>query len=186
MPPLIREMLENPEAFEDHAESTEKKAELEEPAPPPALLTMKKEQEDEDDSWATENGSEPSPEEEDDDDDDGGERGTDSDGEAWGGQEPNVDVSRKSHGGRAQWGSFLLPALPVQTLRTQATRSMMKDISESIWGNSHKKTSSQDLSRRTRGKAKDKTAGFSDKITAAFIKLVCFALKRRSQMDLYH
>ncbi|KAI2649543.1 Retinoic acid receptor gamma-A [Labeo rohita] len=103
MPPLIREMLENPEAFEDQAESTEKKPEVEPPAPPPALLTMKKEQEDEDDSWATENGSEPSPEEEDDDDDDGEEeRGTDSDGEAWGGQEPNVDVSRKSHGGRAQ------------------------------------------------------------------------------------
>ncbi|KAK7129218.1 hypothetical protein R3I94_017437 [Phoxinus phoxinus] len=103
MPPLIREMLENPEAFEDQTESTEKKPEPEPPAPPPALLTMKKEQEDEDDSWATENGSEPSPEEEDDDDDDGEEeRGTDSDGEAWAGQEPNVDVSRKSHGGRAQ------------------------------------------------------------------------------------
>ncbi|KAK9954526.1 hypothetical protein ABG768_016581 [Culter alburnus] len=103
MPPLIREMLENPEAFEDQTESTEKKPEPEQPAPPPALLTMKKEQEDEDDSWATENGSEPSPEEEDDDDDDGEEeRGTDSDGEAWAGQEPNVDVSRKSHGGRAQ------------------------------------------------------------------------------------
>ncbi len=102
MPPLIREMLENPEAFEDQTESTEKKPELEEPAPPPALLTMKKEQEDEDDSWATENGSEPSPEEEDDDDDGEEERGTDSDGEAWGSQEPNVDVSRKSHGGRAQ------------------------------------------------------------------------------------
>ncbi|ROL52157.1 Retinoic acid receptor gamma-A [Anabarilius grahami] len=103
MPPLIREMLENPEAFEDQAESTEKKPEPEQPAPPPALLTMKKEQEDEDDSWATENGSEPSPEEEDDDDDDGeDERGTDSDGEAWAGQEPHVDVSRKSHGGRAQ------------------------------------------------------------------------------------
>uniref|UniRef100_A0A671MYA1 Retinoic acid receptor gamma-A-like n=1 Tax=Sinocyclocheilus anshuiensis TaxID=1608454 RepID=A0A671MYA1_9TELE len=105
MPPLIREMLENPEAFEDQTESTEKKPELEQPAPPPTLLTMKNEQEDEDDSWATENGSEPSPEEEeeDDDDDDGEEeRGTDSDGEAWDGQEPNVDVSRKSHGGRAQ------------------------------------------------------------------------------------
>ncbi|KTF89547.1 hypothetical protein cypCar_00035378 [Cyprinus carpio] len=103
MPPLIREMLENPEAFEDQTESTEKKPELEQPAPPPALLTMKKEQEDEDDSWVTENGSEPSPEEEYDDDDDGEEeRGTDSDSEAWGGQEPNADVSRKSHGGRAQ------------------------------------------------------------------------------------
>ncbi|KAA0706710.1 Retinoic acid receptor gamma-A [Triplophysa tibetana] len=103
MPPLIREMLENPEAFEDQAESTEKKPEPEQPAPPPALLNVKKEQEDEDDSWATENGSEPSPEEEDDDDDDGEEeRGTDSDGEAWGSQEPNAEVSKKSHGGRAQ------------------------------------------------------------------------------------
>lgn len=103
MPPLIREMLENPEAFEDQTESAEKKPEPEEPAPPPAVVNVKKEQEDEDDSWATENGSEPSPEEEDDDDDDGEEeRGTDSDGEAWGSQEPNAEVNRKSHGGRAQ------------------------------------------------------------------------------------
>lgn len=103
MPPLIREMLENPEAFEDQTESTEKKPEPEQPTPPPAVVNVKKEREDEDDSWATENGSEPSPEEEDDDDDDGEEeRGTDSDGEAWGSQEPNADVSRKSHGGRAQ------------------------------------------------------------------------------------
>ncbi|XP_051961266.1 retinoic acid receptor gamma-A-like isoform X1 [Xyrauchen texanus] len=102
MPPLIREMLENPEAFEDQSECTEKKPEPQQLTPPPALLTMKKEQEDEDDSWNAENGSEPSPEEEDDDDDGEEERDSDSDGEAWGGQEPNVDVSRKSHGGRAQ------------------------------------------------------------------------------------
>ncbi|KAI4895334.1 hypothetical protein NFI96_000691 [Prochilodus magdalenae] len=102
MPPLIREMLENPEAFEDQPEADESKPEP--PAPPAPPLTMKTEREDEEDSWANENGSEPSPEEEDDDDDDvEEERGTDSDGEAWGGQEPNVqDMSRKSHGGRAQ------------------------------------------------------------------------------------
>lgn len=68
---------------------------------------MKTEREDEEESWATENGSEPSPEEEDDEDEDAEEeRGTDSDGEAWPGQEPNVDMSRKSHGGRAQWAGF--------------------------------------------------------------------------------
>ncbi|XP_036446606.1 retinoic acid receptor gamma-A isoform X1 [Colossoma macropomum] len=105
MPPLIREMLENPEAFEEQPEASESKAEPPAPPAPPApLLTMKTEREDEDDSWANENGSEPSPEEEDDDDDDvEEERETDSDGEAWSGQEPNVqDMSRKSHGGRAQ------------------------------------------------------------------------------------
>lgn len=108
MPPLIREMLENPEAFEEQPECSESKTEPAPPAPPPPPptvppFTMKTEREDADESWATENGSEPSPEEEDDEDEDAEEeRGTDSDGEAWPGQEPNMDMSRKSHGGRAQ------------------------------------------------------------------------------------
>ncbi|TSL61222.1 Retinoic acid receptor gamma-A [Bagarius yarrelli] len=106
MPPLIREMLENPEAFEDQPECNESKTEPAPPPPPPSTVppfTMKTENEDEEESWANENGSEPSPEEEDDEDEDAEEeRGTDSDGEAWPGQEPNVDISRKSHSGRAQ------------------------------------------------------------------------------------
>lgn len=90
MPPLIREMLENPEAFDDQTESNESPPPPPPPPPPPAppALVLKQEAEDEDDSWATENGSEPSPEEEDEDDDDdvGDEdrdRGSDSDGEPW-------------------------------------------------------------------------------------------------------
>lgn len=105
MPPLIREMLENPEAFEDQTESKESPPPPPPPPPPPALV-VKQEAEDEDDSWATENGSEPSPEEEDEDDDDdvGDEerdRCSDSDGEPWGVLDA-VDGSRKGLVGRAQ------------------------------------------------------------------------------------
>ncbi|KAL1020880.1 hypothetical protein UPYG_G00005900 [Umbra pygmaea] len=111
MPPLIREMLENPEAFEDQAGSSADSSPAPAPAPPPASSSeapaaMKTEADDEEDSWGTENGSEPSPEEEDDyDDDDGGEedqgRASDSDGEPWG-LEGYSDDPRKSHSGRAQ------------------------------------------------------------------------------------
>ncbi|XP_062397209.1 retinoic acid receptor gamma-A isoform X2 [Sardina pilchardus] len=109
MPPLIREMLENPEAFEEQSESGESKAE---PPPPPPMATpppsgppnLKQEQEDEDDSWAAENRSEPSPEEEDDYEDDAGDddRASDSEGEAWGGLDTSLEPPRKSHMGRAQ------------------------------------------------------------------------------------
>ncbi|XP_041859037.1 retinoic acid receptor gamma-A isoform X1 [Melanotaenia boesemani] len=107
MPPLIREMLENPEAFDDQTEYNESlPPPLPPPPPPPPALVLKQEAEDEDDSWATENGSEPSPEEEDEDDDDdvGDEerdRGSDSDGEPWGVLD-NLDGSRKGLVGRAQ------------------------------------------------------------------------------------
>ncbi|KAM3871686.1 retinoic acid receptor gamma isoform 1-T1 [Diretmus argenteus] len=105
MPPLIREMLENPEAFEDQTESNESPPPPPPPPPPPAPV-MKQEAEDEDDSWTAENGSEPSPEEEDEDDgDDVGEeerdRASDSDGEAWGVLDA-IDGARKGHVGRAQ------------------------------------------------------------------------------------
>ncbi|XP_063064245.1 retinoic acid receptor gamma-A isoform X3 [Engraulis encrasicolus] len=120
MPPLIREMLENPEIFEDQADGdgdgdSDTKPDL--PPPPPASAGgpcggggpphLKQEQEDEEDSWGGENGSEPSPlEEEDDDvddDDDVGDddRATDSESEAWGVQE-SLEPPRKSHLGRAQ------------------------------------------------------------------------------------
>uniref|UniRef100_A0A3P8XVW5 Retinoic acid receptor gamma n=1 Tax=Esox lucius TaxID=8010 RepID=A0A3P8XVW5_ESOLU len=100
MPPLIREMLENPEAFEDQAESSG------ESSPPPVLPPPPQEAEDEEESWGTENGSEPSPEEEDDDDDDDGgeedrDRGSDSECESWA-LEGCSDEARKSHAGRAQ------------------------------------------------------------------------------------
>ncbi|KAM6977351.1 retinoic acid receptor gamma-A isoform 2-T2 [Aplochiton taeniatus] len=104
MPPLIREMLENPEAFEDQTESASPPPPL--PPPPPPAPVMKQEAEDDEDSWATGNGSEPSPEEdEDEDEDDGGDeerdRGSDSEGEAWGALDAD-DGARKSHVGRAQ------------------------------------------------------------------------------------
>ncbi|XP_077369071.1 retinoic acid receptor gamma-A isoform X2 [Festucalex cinctus] len=107
MPPLIREMLENPEAFEDQTERNDSPPPPPPPQPPlPPTLVLK--QEDEDDSWATENGSEPSPEEEDDDDDDDAgdeerDRGSDSDGEQWGFLDAiDLDGTRKGLVGRAQ------------------------------------------------------------------------------------
>uniref|UniRef100_A0A8C7IW02 Retinoic acid receptor gamma n=1 Tax=Oncorhynchus kisutch TaxID=8019 RepID=A0A8C7IW02_ONCKI len=107
MPPLIREMLENPEAFEDQTESSGESSPP--PAPPPIPpasskppTTMKTEAEDEEDSW----GTEPSPEEEDEDDYDDGEeedrdRGSDSEGESWA-LEGSSEGARKNHAGRAQ------------------------------------------------------------------------------------
>ncbi|XP_022063707.1 retinoic acid receptor gamma-A-like [Acanthochromis polyacanthus] len=71
MPPLIREMLENPEAFEDSSDSGDSAA-----AAPPAIQAIKQEEkstyeseeeEEEDDYWDEEK-----------------ERGADSDGEPWG------------------------------------------------------------------------------------------------------
>ncbi|XP_018581255.1 retinoic acid receptor gamma-like isoform X1 [Scleropages formosus] len=94
MPPLIREMLENPEAFEDKAEHGIGAA---------AVGPIK--QEKQEDAGATENSFEPSLDEEEDDEEDDGEgeereREADSDGEAWRSQKP--DMSRKNHVGRAQ------------------------------------------------------------------------------------
>ncbi|XP_057685572.1 retinoic acid receptor gamma-A isoform X2 [Corythoichthys intestinalis] len=108
MPPLIREMLENPEAFEDQTERNDSPPPPPPPPPHPPTLVLKQEAEDEDDSWATENGSEPSPEEEEDDDeDDAGDedrdRGSDSDGEQWGALDAiDLDGGRKGLVGRAQ------------------------------------------------------------------------------------
>ncbi|XP_078480677.1 LOW QUALITY PROTEIN: retinoic acid receptor gamma-A-like [Lampetra planeri] len=106
MPPLIREMLENPEAFDDQTECNDSPPPPPPAAPPAPPLVVKQEAEDEDDSWATENGSEPSPEEEEDDEDDdvGDEerdRGSDSDGEPWGDLDA-TDGTRKGLAGRAQ------------------------------------------------------------------------------------
>ena len=116
MPPLIREMLENPEAFEDQNESSESGDSTPPPPPPPPPSAaaagppaLKTEAEDEDGSWATENGSEPSPEEEDDEEDDdlGDEerdRGWESDGEGegWAALEGGSDGGARKGVGRAQ------------------------------------------------------------------------------------
>ncbi|KAJ8259004.1 hypothetical protein COCON_G00180160 [Conger conger] len=100
MPPLIREMLENPEAFEDKPESGDSAAAA---APPPATVTPEKEEE----GGAPESGGEPNLDDDDDDDDDDGdgeeERGADSDGEAWGAaQLEGAGATKKNQGGRAQ------------------------------------------------------------------------------------
>ncbi|XP_053704764.1 retinoic acid receptor gamma-A isoform X3 [Synchiropus splendidus] len=77
MPPLIREMLENPEAFEEQTERSD--------TPPPAPLPIKQEVKDEEESWAVENGGEPSlEEEEEEDEEDEEEGGEESEGESWG------------------------------------------------------------------------------------------------------
>ncbi|XP_072522611.1 retinoic acid receptor gamma-B-like [Salminus brasiliensis] len=94
MPPLIREMLENPEVFEESSDSSGESAAAA-PLPPPAIQAIKRER-DEDSA----------PEEEDDEEDECGEeereRGGDSEDENW--SLPQVDVggTRKSATGRAQ------------------------------------------------------------------------------------
>ncbi|XP_064160595.1 retinoic acid receptor gamma isoform X1 [Anguilla rostrata] len=103
MPPLIREMLENPEAFEDKPEPGESAAAAAPPpAPPPAAAPRQTEEEE---GAALESGGEPNPDEDEDDDDDDGEeeRGADSDGEAWGlAPLEGAGAPRKSQAGRAQ------------------------------------------------------------------------------------
>lgn len=95
MPPLIREMLENPEAFDEQPEAGDG------PAPPAITIKQEREEdEEEEESVANENSSEPSPEEEDDEDEDDvdeeRERGADSDLEAWGALESTGEVPKGS------------------------------------------------------------------------------------------
>ncbi|XP_054883607.1 retinoic acid receptor gamma-like isoform X1 [Poeciliopsis prolifica] len=75
MPPLIREMLENPEAFEDSSDSTDSAS-----APPPAIQAIKQEEK----STYESAFEEEEEEEEDDYWDEEKEWGADSDGEPWG------------------------------------------------------------------------------------------------------
>ncbi|XP_064822200.1 retinoic acid receptor gamma-A-like isoform X2 [Oncorhynchus masou masou] len=89
MPPLIREMLENPEAFEDSSDSGDSAS-----AAAPAIQAIKKEREEE-----------KSLEEEDEEDewgDEDRERGADSDGEPWGEAAVAAGGSQKGATGRAQ------------------------------------------------------------------------------------
>lgn len=79
MPPLIREMLENPEAFEDSSDSGDSAAAAAPPAPP-AIQAIKQE-----DKSTYESAVEEEEEDEDDDYwDEEKDRGVDSDGEACG------------------------------------------------------------------------------------------------------
>ncbi|XP_017548267.1 retinoic acid receptor gamma-A-like isoform X2 [Pygocentrus nattereri] len=93
MPPLIREMLENPEVFEESSNSGESAAAA--PLPPPAIQAIKRER-DEDSA----------PEEEEDEEDECGEeereRGGDSEDESWSLLQGDVGGTRKSVTGRAQ------------------------------------------------------------------------------------
>ncbi|KAL6464725.1 hypothetical protein MHYP_G00270420 [Metynnis hypsauchen] len=93
MPPLIREMLENPEVYEESSDSGESAAAA--PLPAPAIQAIKRER-DEDSA----------PEEEDDEEDECGEeerqRGGDSEDESWSLLQGDVGGARKSVTGRAQ------------------------------------------------------------------------------------
>ncbi|XP_068451181.1 retinoic acid receptor gamma-B isoform X2 [Clinocottus analis] len=92
MPPLIREMLENPEAFEDSSDSGDSAA-----AAPPAIQAIKQEEKATDESAVEEEEEE---EEEDDYWDEEKERGADSDGELSG--EAAAGVQKKGVTGKTQ------------------------------------------------------------------------------------
>ncbi|XP_056292792.1 retinoic acid receptor gamma-A-like isoform X2 [Pseudoliparis swirei] len=92
MPPLIREMLENPEAFEDSSDSGDSAT-----AAPPAIQAIKKEEKATDESAVEEEEDE---EEEDDYWDEEKERGADSDGELSG--EAAAGVQKKGGTGKTQ------------------------------------------------------------------------------------
>ncbi|RVE72766.1 hypothetical protein OJAV_G00041160 [Oryzias javanicus] len=91
MPPLIREMLENPDVFEDSSDSSDSAA-----APPPAVPAIKQEE-----KPAYESAFE---EEEEDDDywDEERERGADSDGEQWGVPAAAATAQKKAATGKTQ------------------------------------------------------------------------------------
>lgn len=90
MPPLIREMLENPEAFEDSSDSGEGAA----AAPPPAIQAIKQEEKATDELPVEEEEEE----EEDDYWDEEKERGADSDLESCG--EVKADTQKKCVAGK--------------------------------------------------------------------------------------
>ncbi|XP_069565070.1 retinoic acid receptor gamma-A-like isoform X2 [Brachyistius frenatus] len=97
MPPLIREMLENPEAFEDSSDSSDSGAAAPPADPPPAAQTIKQEEKATDESAFEEEEEE----EEDDYWDEEKERGADSDGEPWGG-EAGAAAQKKGVTGKTQ------------------------------------------------------------------------------------
>ncbi|KAJ8258249.1 hypothetical protein GJAV_G00194800 [Gymnothorax javanicus] len=107
MPPLIREMLENPEAFEDEPESGDAPAPPMAPPPAPPINIKQEREEEEGEFGAGENSSELSVEEDDEDEDDDvldeeRERDEDSDGENWAGQAAAPEWPRNTLMGRDQ------------------------------------------------------------------------------------
>ncbi|XP_029991239.1 retinoic acid receptor gamma-like isoform X1 [Sphaeramia orbicularis] len=91
MPPLIREMLENPEAFEDSSDSGDSGA-----TAPPAIQAIKQEEKSTYESAVEEEEEE----EEDDYWDEEKEKGANSDGEPWG--EPSTVAQKKGATGKTQ------------------------------------------------------------------------------------
>lgn len=92
MPPLIREMLENPEAFEDSSDSGDGAA----AAPPPAIQAIKQEEK----ATCESTVEEEEEEEEDDYWDEEKERVADSDSESCG--EATVDMQKRGVTGKTQ------------------------------------------------------------------------------------
>lgn len=93
MPPLIREMLENPEAFEEKSDSKENEAAA--PLPPPAIQAIKRERDEE-------SALEDEEDEEDEVVEEGRDRAGDSEDEEWGILQVDMSGARKSVSGRAQ------------------------------------------------------------------------------------
>ncbi|XP_040926813.1 retinoic acid receptor gamma-A-like isoform X2 [Betta splendens] len=102
MPPLIREMLENPDAFEDKTESGDGAAAAAPPtapaAPPTAPAAVKQEEKAADESAVEEEEEE----EEDDYWDEEKEKGADSDGEVWGEAAAAAAMQVKGGSGKTQ------------------------------------------------------------------------------------
>ncbi|XP_067243633.1 retinoic acid receptor gamma-B isoform X2 [Chanodichthys erythropterus] len=93
MPPLIREMLENPEAFEENSDSKDSAAAA--PLPPPAIQAIKRERDEE-------STLEDEEDEEDECAEEGRDRAGDSEDEEWGLLQVDMGGARKSATGRAQ------------------------------------------------------------------------------------
>lgn len=93
MPPLIREMLENPEAFEEKSDSKDNEAAA--PLPPPAIQAIKRERDEE-------SALEDEEDEEDEVVEEGRDRAGDSEDEEWGILQVDMSGARKSVSGRAQ------------------------------------------------------------------------------------
>ncbi len=93
MPPLIREMLENPEIFEESSDSKDTGASA--PLPPPAIQAIKRERDEE-------SALEDEEDEEDECAEEGRDRAGDSEDEEWGLLQVDMGGARKSSTGRAQ------------------------------------------------------------------------------------
>ncbi|RXN31994.1 retinoic acid receptor gamma-like isoform X1 [Labeo rohita] len=93
MPPLIREMLENPEVFEENSDSKDTGASA--PLPPPAIQAIKRERDEE-------SALEDEEDEEDECAEEARDRAGDSEDDEWGLLQVDIGGARKSATGRAQ------------------------------------------------------------------------------------